>query len=69
MIEKLPLVPLVLAAFSTALYMFFEKEWQLEADAVAIFLVLALVFSVVQWRVNRRRGGTPLPQSDATGPV
>ena len=43
MIGKLPLVPLVLAFCGTVPYMFYWREWQLEADAVAVFVVLAPV--------------------------
>jgi hypothetical protein len=57
MIGKLPLVPLVLAFCGTVPYMFYWREWQLEADAVAVFVVLALLFSAAQWGLKKRRSG------------
>ena len=57
MIGTLPLVPLVLAFCGTVPYMFYLREWQLEADAVAVFVVLALLFSAAQWGWKKRRSG------------
>jgi hypothetical protein len=56
MIDKLPLVPVVSAAIATVPYMYFQREWSLEADAIAVFVALALLFSAVQWRVRKWRG-------------
>jgi hypothetical protein len=57
MISKLPLVPVVLAVCGTIPYMYYQREWQLEADGVAVFVVLALVFSVAQWSFKKGRSG------------
>jgi hypothetical protein len=56
MIAKLPFVPVVFAAFGTVPYMYYQREWSLEADAIAVFVALALLFSAVQWRVRKWRG-------------
>lgn len=57
MIDKLPLLPVVMAAFGTVPYMFYQREWQLEADDIAVFVVLALLLSAAQWRFKKRRSG------------
>lgn len=56
MIDKLPFIPVMTAAFGTMSYMFYQREWELQPDAVAVFVVLALLLSAAQWGVKKRRG-------------
>lgn len=55
MIAKLPFIPVILAAFGAMSYMFYQREWELQPDAVAVFVILALLFSAVQWGLQKRR--------------
>ena len=56
MIGKLPLLPVVSAALCTALYMFYQREWELQPDSVSLFVVLALLLSAAQYGLRKRRG-------------
>jgi hypothetical protein len=56
MIDKLPFIPVILAAFGALSYMFYQREWELQPDSVAVFVILALLFSAAQWGLKKRRG-------------
>jgi len=51
MLKDLPVTALLAAGVCTAVYMYFSNEYDLTKapDALALFVVLAIVFTLVRW--------------------